>query len=253
MVLYNQDFYASISQGSLRSARLVIPLVLKFIQPGSVIDVGCGQGIWLAVFKELGVPEIYGVDGPWVDKNNLLVNREFFLEFDVNEPLALDRQFDLVVSLEVAEHLPRENAETLVKSLVKLGPVILFSAAIPFQGGTDHKNEQWPAYWSRLFLAEGYVTIDCLRNKLWDNNDVEYWYRQNILFFVKYDKISDYAALNQEFMGNIPAPLSVVHPLCYLKLREYADAELPESINSALQNLTIMQTIRLLFTKLRQR
>jgi SAM-dependent methyltransferase len=245
MVVYKQDFYESISQGSLRSARAVVPLVLQFIQPSSVIDVGCGQGIWLAVFKEWGIREIYGIDGPWVDKNNLLIEREFFFEFDMNKPLSLNKQFDLVVSLEVAEHLPPERAESFVNSLTRLGPLILFSAAIPFQGGLDHKNERWPEYWSRLFLAEGYVAVDCLRHKIWHNNDVEYWYRQNILFFVKQETLLNYDALRKGYVDKMESPLSIVHPLTYLKLIEYAD--------SMLSDLTIGQTIKLLLRKLIKR
>ena len=253
MVVYNQDFYASISPGSLRSARAVVPLVWQFIQPGSVIDVGCGQGIWLSVFKEWGIQEICGIDGSWVDKDNLRIEPEVFFEFDMNRPLSLNRQFDLVVSLEVAEHLPPEGAQAFVHSLISLGPVILFSAAIPLQGGVDHQNEQWPEYWSRLFLAEGYVTIDCLRNKIWNNSDVEYWYRQNVLFFVKQEELCNYDALHKEYRENIDAPLSMVHPLGYLKLREYADSACQECTDSALADLTIRQTINLFFRKLIKR
>jgi 2-polyprenyl-3-methyl-5-hydroxy-6-metoxy-1,4-benzoquinol methylase len=63
------------------------------------------------------------------------------------QPLDLEKEFDLVVSLEVAEHLPASAADQFVNTLVKHGKKILFSAAIPGQGGQDHLNEQWPDYW----------------------------------------------------------------------------------------------------------
>ena len=64
---------------------------------------------------------------------------------DLAQPLQIDRRFDLALSLEVAEHLPPECGSEFVQTLTDLSSVILFSAAIPFQGGTDHLNEQWPS------------------------------------------------------------------------------------------------------------
>jgi hypothetical protein len=84
--------------------------------------------------------------------------------------------------LEVAEHLPADSAPTLIDSLVSLGPVILFSAAIPFQGGTHHVNEQWPEYWARHFSPR-----DIMRTvrRRFGVHDVEWYYAQNILLYVE--------------------------------------------------------------------
>lgn len=65
---------------------------------------------------------------------------------DLTQPLSLGRKFDLCVSMEVAEHLPPSRADSFVADLVGLAPVVLFSAAVPEQGGTNHLNEQWPDY-----------------------------------------------------------------------------------------------------------
>ena len=104
---------------------------------------------------------------------------------DLAQPLQIDRRFDLALSLEVAEHLPPECGSEFVQTLTDLSSVILFSAAIPFQGGTDHLNEQWPEYWADRFDARGYVPIDCIRRRIWRNEDVEWWYAQNLMFFVR--------------------------------------------------------------------
>ena len=116
---------------------------------------------------------------------------------DSAQPLRLDRRFDLVVTLEVAEHLPKTDASTFVQSLTELGPVVLFSAAIPFQGGENHLNEQWPDYWAHLFHNRGYRAVDCLRKKTWHNDKVEPWYAQNILLFVHPDEIASSPRLCQ--------------------------------------------------------
>lgn len=135
MQLYTEQFYIDQRKSSRRSANEIVPLVLELIQPKSVIDVGCGVGAWLSVFRECGIEDILGVDGNWVDKNMLEIPENRFLVFDLTTPVLMNRHFDLVVSLEVAEHLPSECAEIFIDSLTRLGPTILFSAAIPFQRG----------------------------------------------------------------------------------------------------------------------
>jgi SAM-dependent methyltransferase len=196
---------------SQRSAREVVPVLLTFIQPRSVVDIGCGTGAWLSVFYEQGVEDVCGVDGDWVDRDMLQIARERFLSSDLSKPLQIARTFDLAISLEVAEHIPPESAEIFVHSLTELSPVILFSAAIPFQGGTNHVNEQWPEYWAQLFQRRGYQVIDCIRPKIWDNTHVAWWYAQNMLLFIKNDRLNDHPSIADTPAGQ----LALVHPKCY--------------------------------------
>ncbi len=212
---YSAEFYQRRLAGVMRSARTIVPLALRYVQPRSVIDVGCGTGTWLAVFREQGIEDVEGLDGSWVDRAMLHIPAERFRCIDLQQPIHAERSFDLVVSVEVAEHLPASCAETFIASLVKLGPVILFSAAIPFQGGTHHVNEQWPDYWTRRFAQHGYVPIDCLRKRLWDQTDIEVWYRQNVLFFVDHPRLAEYPLLRQE-RDQGALPLAIVHPEQYL-------------------------------------
>jgi 2-polyprenyl-3-methyl-5-hydroxy-6-metoxy-1,4-benzoquinol methylase len=132
--------------------------------PRSVIDVGCGAGGWLRVLKEHGIEDIWGADGEYVSKNLLEIPVERFIPHNLEQPFHSDREFDLVVSLEVAEHLPSNRSETLVDSLTRLGPVVFSSGAIPRQGDTRQ--------------------IDCLRRKMWYSEEAGAWYIQNIVVFV---------------------------------------------------------------------
>ena len=217
---YTEDFYEARRKGAQKSAKAIVPLVLELIQPRSVIDVGCGSGSWLSVFKECGVSDVLGLDGDYVDRGMLEIPEEQFLAVDLTNPLKIDRQFDLVVSLEVAEHLPRKYARTLVNSLTRLGPVILFSAAIPFQEGTNHLNEQWPEYWVRLFEKEGYVVLDPIRKNIWRNDNVEFWYIQNILMFIQQNYLESNLVLRKEFESTNRHLLSIVHPKLFLEVRQ---------------------------------
>jgi cyclopropane fatty-acyl-phospholipid synthase-like methyltransferase len=215
---YNGYFYETHLDEALKSAREIVPLLIDLIDPKSVVDVGCGRGAWLKVFKENGVSKIYGIDGNWVKAKDLLIDKGEFSASDLKKPFCADEKFDLVVSLEVAEHLPCECAEQFVESLAKCGPVIVFSAAIPLQWGTGHVNEQWPEYWAKLFRKNGYLPIDCIRKKIWNNKNVEYYYAQNIIIYAKKDAIYRNEKLRGEFEKGDCEVLPLVHPKKYLLL-----------------------------------
>ncbi|MGO9176082.1 MAG: class I SAM-dependent methyltransferase [Desulfobaccales bacterium] len=214
---YPTEFYKQIQVGSLKSAEAVVPLILELVKPKSVIDVGCGDGTWLSIFRKLGIEDFLGVDGKWVDRQILKIPEERFLYHDMEKPLTLERQFDLVVSLEVAEHLSKKNAENFIDSLTNLGPLVLFSAAIPFQGGMNHVNEQWQDYWAKLFEAKGYVAIDCIRELIWENNNVEWWYPQNTLLYARLKLLKD-PLLTKKYEESKIAMLSLVHPRHYVTM-----------------------------------
>lgn len=215
---YTEKLYELTQDNSLYSAREIVPLVIKLLNPKSVIDVGCGLGTWLSVFKEHGVEDILGVDGDYVDQEKLQIPRTSYLSTDLNKPLTLDRQWDLVISLEVAEHLPSSSAESFVDSLTKLGKVILFSAAIPFQGGEHHINEQWQDYWAKLFQQQNYLPVDCIRRKVWQNDKVSFYYAQNTLIFAKQDYLENHSLLKEEFKATGTSQLAMVHPQKYLEV-----------------------------------
>ncbi len=214
---YTRDFYELRKSGARQSARAIVPLLLERLQPRSVVDVGCGTGVWLSVFQELGVQTILGVDGRYVDRASLEIAPDCFQAANLAETLVLPRTFDLVMSLEVAEHLPAAAAEGFIRSLTRLGPAVLFSAAIPFQGGTGHVNEQWPAYWTRLFAQHDFVPLDWLRAEVWENAEVDWWYAQNLLLFVARKYLDTHPALPCAPQSSGRNPLPLVHPRNYLR------------------------------------
>jgi SAM-dependent methyltransferase len=218
---YSPEFFERLREGARRSARAVIPAILEYIRPATVIDVGCGTGSWLAAFRDAGVEDVWGVDGGYVEVARLEIPPGRFLARDLGLPFGRGRRFELVMSLEVAEHLPAEGAETFVRSLASLGPVVLFSAAAPYQGGTHHVNEQWPAYWSALFEAIGYLAVDCLRLRFWADQDVEWWYAQNLMFYVDRGELERYPRLAEARRFGPPVPPSLVHPRRFIEWVEW--------------------------------
>ena len=214
MTRYDSAFYSAYANESKASAREVVAIVNAALQPRSVVDVGCGIGTWLSIWKDLGVENVMGIDGSYVLPKDLLIPTANFHAMDLKSPTNdFNIQFDIVESLEVAEHLPREVAERFVSFLCSLGSVVLFSAAIPFQGGVDHINEQWPEYWIELFRQRGFEAVDALRPILWNNPRVAHYYAQNAVIFVRADRtdvVSKLQALGTESPRISPLPL--VHP-----------------------------------------
>ncbi len=202
----------------LASARKILSSVFQTFSPSSVLDIGCGHGAWLQAAKELGADTILGVDGPWINPSELLIPQSCFLSQSLESPLDLGQQFDLVISLEVAEHLPKAVADVFVDSLVRHGNIILFSAAIPFQGGNGHVNEQWPGYWAEKLAARGFKTLDLIRPMIWGDESVFWWLQQNTLLFLNDAALEKYEDLKSEIAKDLNA-LAMVHPLLYLRQR----------------------------------
>jgi len=212
MAFYSERFYAGIGPGSRSSAQVVLPIVFGLLAPSRVADIGCGSGTWLAACRELGARRVLGVDGDWVSGSVLQIPAEDFRAADLRQSLDIAETFDLVISVEAAEHLPEARAASFVAELVGLGKAVLFSGAIPRQGGDRHINEQWQGYWANLFAQHGYAAVDCVRPVVWSDPRVDYWYAQNVLLYVAEDLLRSNPALQRAHERTNPGQLSVVHP-----------------------------------------
>jgi SAM-dependent methyltransferase len=189
MYSYDSKFFATADRSAAYSADAIIELLVRSLPIKSVLDLGCGQGLWPAKWLAHGVQEVVGVDGPYVDVARLYIPQTAFVPYDLATPLSLDRHFDLVQSLEVAEHLDAKAADGFVDNLVRHGGLVLFSAAIPGQGGERHVNEQPLDYWRSKFLAHGYEAFDYIRPLIENNGKISYWYRNNVLLYVHRSRI----------------------------------------------------------------
>lgn len=182
---YDVDFYKQIVAGSRKSANIIVPKVCEIVRPDSVIELGCGMATWSAAFLENGVNDLVAVDGPWVDQNAIQIDKSHFHAHDLRQPLDLGRKFDLAICMEVAEHLPIEMAPKIVAALAAHADTVLFAAAIPYQGGTSHINEQPQSYWAKIFKENGMAAFDAIRAKVWNDKEIEIWYRQNTIIYSK--------------------------------------------------------------------
>uniref|UniRef100_A0A7C2JYH8 Methyltransferase domain-containing protein n=1 Tax=Schlesneria paludicola TaxID=360056 RepID=A0A7C2JYH8_9PLAN len=214
---YTHRFFEDISSGSMRSAQIIAPLVHSLAPVTSVLDVGCGTGAWLRAFQECGVTVLSGLDGEYVDRSQLLIDHRLFTPCDLQRATSLPTGFDLVVCLEVLEHLPNSAGLRLVSLMTQSAPLILFSAAMPGQGGTHHINERWHEHWHLEFLKHGYATIDCIREKVFAERQVAPWFRQNIFLYAAPDAYNKYPHLLTLREAKAPG----VVPICPHVLRQF--------------------------------
>jgi glycosyltransferase involved in cell wall biosynthesis len=212
-VIYDKLFFDQMTEGSLSSARVVLPMLFRYAKPTSIVDVGCGRGTWLRAAAECGVQQLLGIDGDYVERDKLLIDERNFRAWNLAERIDIPRRFDLAISLEVGEHLPFSRSETFVADLAGLSDLVLFSAALPYQGGTDHINEQWLEFWGILFRRYDYVPCDLFRRQIWGDKRVEYWYSQNLVLFCK--RGLAYSLFPPETIA-VDRPLSFPHPLTFL-------------------------------------
>lgn len=184
-------------------ADTILQVVLPLTRPSSIVDLGTAVGTWLQSAKRAGISTVVGVDGPWVPDDQKLIGAEEFVSADLEAALPDLGRYDLAICTEVLEHLTVPAAERAVEWLCKRAPVILFSAAIPDQGGDAHINEQWQSHWLNLFAMNGYQTYDVVRPRIWENTSIPFWYRQN-LFLMAPEHVGSkegWALANKAFMN----------------------------------------------------
>jgi hypothetical protein len=229
--------------------KAIMQIILPIYKPNSIIDLGCGSGSWLhTISKEYKISEFLGVDGHWIDENELLIPQTNFNTHNLQDVYTPNRKFDMAISMEVAEHLNEEYADNFVTSLVNSSDLILFSAAIPSQGGTNHFNERKQSYWKYIFSKKGYECIDLIRPQIWNLDGVRTDYKQNSLLYIKKILLEDPNSPLSKFIDlenkNI---IDIVHPeLFERRLNVESDLRvigikkvikaLPSLIYSALKN-----------------
>lgn len=219
--IYDQKFYKIIKDGCLKSAEAVVPRLRSLIPPNDcddcppplIVDAGCGEGWWLSVFAAYG-DRVRGFDGDYVDLSRLAIPSESFTPTDLSRVSTEFPPADLLITLEVAEHLPEARADSFVADLCRLQNGIVFSAAIPRQGGAGHVNERWPDYWVERFEANGFVCSGALRWEFWDDDRVENWYRQNLMVCAR--EGSAFHLHNEQLFDSPLAPMfPVIHPVLW--------------------------------------
>ena len=243
---YDAQFMDYTAQSSRHSARTIVALLRALLPAASVLDVGCARGTWLDEWRKAGAADVFGVDGDYVKPEQLIIPVQNFRAADLSGPIDLGRRFELVQSLEVAEHVAAGSADTFVDNLVRhASGAILFSAAPPGQGGEFHVNEQPYDYWREKFARHGYEPYDCVRPLIAADHAVSFWYRYNVLLYLTPQRA---AALGDALRATRIAPGAPVPDLAPLpfRLRKAAVRALPLRVQLALAQIKARLGVRVM-------
>ncbi len=230
------DTFMRLANQARTSAEVIVRLMQEVVPIASVADFGCALGTWLSVWQSAGVTDIVGVDGDYIRTENLLIPPQCFQPRDLSNPIHLGRRFDLVESMEVAEHLPENAAEGFVASLVRHADIVLFSAAPPGQGGEHHVNERPYEYWRELFVRQGYRMFDWIRPQIRHSAAVQFWYRYNLFLFVADAKVPLLPDIVKRSEIRFERPVPDISPWSF-RMRKQIVRHIPQRIQNKLSQM----------------
>lgn len=190
--IYNDSFFSITRHESVleNTPKALAEIVFNFYRPKTVVDFGCGCGIYLREFERLGA-EVFGIDGSPAAERNLAIDQKKFLLADLTKPVSLPVRYDCALSFEVAEHIPTNTSETLVDNITRASNLVVFTAAHIGQGGHDHINEQNPEFWTALFQKKGFKFLaedtEKIRKTLGDVGAI-FWLVDNIAVFRRHKR-----------------------------------------------------------------
>jgi cyclopropane fatty-acyl-phospholipid synthase-like methyltransferase len=188
--IYDARFFKNTIEFEAASAAQFVAVVLEYYQPQSVVDIGCGAGVYLREFFQKGIEDLLGIDGSPAASQEFLLSLDKLVIFDLAQTYKFKRKFDLALCLEVAEHLRKEDADTLISTVTAAADDIIFTAAVVGQGprSIGHINEQPHSYWIEKFASRGFFYLSDQTEEMKGEMKVRgvvWWLVNNLMIFKK--------------------------------------------------------------------
>lgn len=149
-------------------ADMISEKINEVIKPKSVVDFGCGRGLFLRYFYNLG-HACLGYEGSQHTFSTMVIPKKLVAKTDLRFPIQQPKKkFSLAISLEVAEHIEREFAGVYAYNLSTHADTLVFSSIPPgiLDAHPHHPNEQSPEYWDDLFAFFNFKEDKRLTQKL---------------------------------------------------------------------------------------
>lgn len=184
-VVYGSDYYIDRDrEEAVKDAEQFAEVVLDIYDPTSILELGCGTGTLLYPYLERGI-HVHGVDLSETAKEESALPDSAFEIHDLTQPYTPNQEYDIVICVEVLEHIPPKAADTIVESISSAGDTAIVTAAPPGQGGTHHVNEQPSGYWIEKFEQHGMEYISCQSTRIKNTLELSEisWVQKNLLVF----------------------------------------------------------------------
>lgn len=136
----------------------IADVIVRDIRPRTVLDAGCAMGFLVEALRAQGV-DAFGIDVSDYALDRVREDlKPYVRHASIGDPLS--QRYDLVVNIEVLEHLSAPEGQRAIANLCQASDDILFSSSpYDFKEAT-HSNVQPPEYWAELFAQHGFVR-DC--------------------------------------------------------------------------------------------
>jgi SAM-dependent methyltransferase len=155
---YYAHIYALSDSENQAIYRSMAEEIVRTVGPKSVLDAGCAVGYLVSGFRDIGV-DAWGIDiSEYAISQGREEHKPYLRAQSVFDPLPeqFPQSFDMVVSLEVAEHLPEELADSFIGRLCELADTVVFSSSPYDLKDKTHYNVQQAEYWCKRFAAHGF-------------------------------------------------------------------------------------------------
>jgi hypothetical protein len=155
--------------------------ILTFVS-GDLLELGAGLGCYSHYFNDSRkLSRVVAVEGA---SNVAELTGGFVTQADLTQEHNFGH-FDWVISLEVAEHIPKEFEDTYIRNIVSTSPSgIIISWARPGQGGVGHVNPQTNEYVIELMSRHGYDFDRMKTQLLRETADID-WFKLTTMVFTK--------------------------------------------------------------------
>jgi SAM-dependent methyltransferase len=192
--IYDRCYYLEHEEPSMaQAADVIASSIMSEFSPRSVVDVGCGTGLLLLALKRIGVQDCRGAEYSEAALEICKKRGIDVVKFDLEQDVELGLKADVVVSTEVAEHLPASCADHFVDILCGIADTIILTASPPSRwGGVNHVNEQPNEYWIEKFVSRNYKYLSepsMKWRKHWKDRDVTICFTTSLMLFKREPKV----------------------------------------------------------------
>lgn len=182
--IFDKEYFSFVDKTTNASADAIAESILANLRPSSVIDVGCGTGVLLERFRQLGI-RVRGYERAEAALTFCQQRQLDVIPFNILEDSVPEEdRFDVAISMEVGHQLPKQHADRFVGLLCDLSDTVVFSSECPGGGDRYWRNEQHHSYWINKFVQRGYLLDQPLTDawrKNWMQRNVAAWFCRNVM------------------------------------------------------------------------